>query len=1057
MQDRSQFSLSANTRIQMDSLPSQSGRFNPDSSATISSSSLPSSSGSPSRENSLGRRNSSPLSSHGSSSRLLFEHNLSSILNNPHTSRSGDGSWVGWWSTSTSVALPEFAPINTSRPELEINKSDFRPYLNVVSEQFNRFEEIRNHTSKESVDNVLVDGIGGQGEALVACLREVPALYFKEDFQLEDGGTFRAACPFSTVGENVALQERLSQYLDVVELHLVKEISLRSNSFFEAQRQLEDLNVKVVEGCTRIRELKDRVRLLDVDLVDSAREIQRLSSSRSNLLSLQQKLRLILYVNQALSALKLLVSSADCAGALDIVDDLQNFLDGDELTGLHCFRHLRGHVASSVDAINSILSAEFMRASLHDTGDSDAMILLRTKERASTPSNGRVDEVMLQEEETSNFRDLLLPVVIGLLRTAKLPSVLRMYRDTLTADMKTAIKTAVAELLPVLVVRPQESDLSTGDRIVDSDGGGSLASRLRSLSSESFVELLAAIFSIVLAHLVRAAEVKKSIEWIMTNLEGHYAAASVSAAIAHGAAAADKAVDSDAQTSSQLPYSLQIISSGIPSLQGSTNETVSNVSLNFRADVLRENAEAVFAACDVAHGRWAKLLGVRALLHPRLRLQDFLIIHNTTQEFITTTEKIGGRLGYSIRGTLQSQAKAFIDFQHESRMAKIKAVLDQETWIEVDVPDEFQAIVISFLGSDPLIVDNPDGNQDKVSIVDGDLVSVSDGSTVDSGEGNTHQNGEQMTTKDAAGENSANEKSHPLGEAIDNSKADAITSSNNNVKDRKATSHTLQCRGSSYHMVNCGLILIKMLSEYIDMNNSLPALSSEVIHRVVELLKFFNTRTCQLVLGAGAMQVSGLKSITSKHLALASQVISFTYAIIPDIRQILFCKVPETRKLLLMSEIDRVAQDYKIHRDEIHTKLVQIMRERLLFHLRGLPQIVEGWNRSEDNDTQPSQFARSLTKEVGFLQRVLSRTLHEADVQAIFRQVVIIFHTQISESFSHLEINTPQAKSRLHRDVEHILGCIRSLPSDIASKDGVTNWGPLDEFFAQRFSSEDSQ
>lgn len=46
-----------------------------------------------------------------------------------------------------------------------------------------------------------------------------------------------------------------------------------------------------------------------------------------------------------------------------------------------------------------------------------------------------------------------------------------------------------------------------------------------------------------------------------------------------------------------------------------------------------------------------------------------------------------------------------------------------------------------------------------------------------------------------------------------------------------------------------------MLSEYIDMNNFFPALSSEVVHRVVELLKFFNTRTCQLVLGAGAMQV----------------------------------------------------------------------------------------------------------------------------------------------------------------------------------------------------------
>nr|KAJ0211247.1 hypothetical protein LSAT_V11C400173590 [Lactuca sativa] len=79
------------------------------------------------------------------------------------------------------------------------------------------------------------------------------------------------------------------------------------------------------------------------------------------------------------------------------------------------------------------------------------------------------------------------------------------------------------------------------------------------------------------------------------------------------------------------------------------------VSFN-RADVLRENIEAVFAACDAAHGRWTKLLGVRALLHPRLRLQDFLQIYN---------------------------------------MTKLKAMLDQETWVEVDVPNEFQGIMDS--------------------------------------------------------------------------------------------------------------------------------------------------------------------------------------------------------------------------------------------------------------------------------------------------------------------------------------------------------------------------
>lgn len=59
---------------------------------------------------------------------------------------------------------------------------------------------------------------------------------------------------------------------------------------------------------------------------------------------------------------------------------------------------------------------------------------------------------------------------MGFYCQAKLPSVLRLYRDTLTADMKTAIKTAVAELLPVLIIRPLESEFSTGEKTSDADG-----------------------------------------------------------------------------------------------------------------------------------------------------------------------------------------------------------------------------------------------------------------------------------------------------------------------------------------------------------------------------------------------------------------------------------------------------------------------------------------------------------------------------------------------------------------------------------------------------------
>lgn len=971
-----------------------------------------------------------------------------------------DSSWTNWWSSSSSTpGTTELPPLTLKHnvTDFHFSKSDFNHYLTSITESYNRFEDIRNHSSKETTQELLENSSNtGQGEALVACLREVPSLYFKEDFALEDGATFRAACPFMSMSENVVLQEKLSHYLDTVEVHLVKEISLRSNSFFEAQGQLYDLNVGVVEACGRIRELKETIRLLDVDLVQSAREVHDLNLTRSNLINLQEKLRLILYVDQALSALKLLVASADCAGALDVTDDLQHLLDSDELAGLHCFRHIRDQLATSIDTVNSILSAEFMRASIHDAKDVDLKILAKLKARPIDVINGKEDEVKLDEDETSSFRDRLVPLIIGLLRTARLPSVLRIYRDTLVADMKAAIKDTVAEFLPVLVARPQDSGLTSGERNIDADGGGSsLASKLRNLSAESFVRLLNAIFMVVQAHLARAAEVKRAIEWIICNIDDCYAGDSVATSLALGATVAESGQEIS-------PYSLQKNVFRAPLVQGKLNDasSPSNMARNFRADVLRENTEAVFAACDAAHGRWAKLLGVRASLHPKLRLQEFLSIYNITQDFITATEKVGGRLGYSIRGTVQSQSKNFVDFQHESRMAKIKAVLEQETWVQVDIPDEFQAIVNSLILSEELINGNQTAALGDLSKGDSDVVSTNNNKLEVDTAVSPPQHGEGNGPADNSVDKSSLVRAHSdTRDEVSVSSARDESNGNRKTKEKKkSASRMIMHREAGYRMVNCGLILLKMLSDYVEMNQYLPALSAEFVQRVVEILKFFNTTTCQLVLGAGAMQVAGLKSINARHLALASQVVSFVHALIPDLKRILFIRIPESRKALLFLEIDRVAQDYKVHRDEIHSKLVQIMRERLLQNIRQLlPRTVESWNCPDDGDVQknPSQFAQTVTKEVGFFHNVLPKILHEQEVKSILRQVVQICHSLISEAFSKLEVNTPQAKKRMYQDVQHILGCIRLLPSD-QSENGLSNSGKLDELLLQRFGADGS-
>ncbi|KAI3455877.1 hypothetical protein Pfo_012540 [Paulownia fortunei] len=119
----------------------------------------------------------------------------------------------------------------------------------------------------------------------------------------------------------------------------------------------------------------------------------------------------------------------------------------------------------------------------------------------------------------------------------------------------------------------------------------------------------------------------------------------------------------------------------------------------------------------------------------------------------------------------------------------------------------------------------------------------------------------------------------------------------------------------------CGLYLVKMMSEYIDMNNCLPMLSVEVVHRVAEILKTFNSRTsscswskcltgvrieiyyCQ-TLGYGKSSASHMPLFLLKMFETNGLIFSWLFQ---EIKRVLLLRVPETYEGLLQLEIDRVA------------------------------------------------------------------------------------------------------------------------------------------------------
>jgi vacuolar protein sorting-associated protein 54 len=88
-------------------------------------------------------------------------------------------------------------------------------------------------------------------------------------------------------------------------------------------------------------------------------------------------------------------------------------------------------------------------------------------------------------------------------------------------------------------------------------------------------------------------------------------------------------------------------------------------------------------------------------------------------------------------------------------------------------------------------------------------------------------------------------------------------------------------RGESYVVVGAALFFLPQLLEYCNCVDNLPTAAPDLLTRLVELLKTFNSRTCQLVLGAGALPLVGLKTISSRNLALASRSLQLIALFIP--------------------------------------------------------------------------------------------------------------------------------------------------------------------------------
>ncbi|KAL7490244.1 hypothetical protein ACHAW6_015999 [Cyclotella cf. meneghiniana] len=277
-------------------------------------------------------------------------------------------------------------------------------------------------------------------------------------------------------------------------------------------------------------------------------------------------------------------------------------------------------------------------------------------------------------------------------------------------------------------------------------------------------------------------------------------------------------------------------------------------------------AASLAAAADLAEKSVSELLRLRREAHSLVSFDGMRQLWDTSLTFTLQLEQFSGRKAYGLRSTLLSQAKSFVERKHEANMSTLVAALDSERWVQCNVSAERQAA----------------------------LNRLCSGRAAFTSRNATLRNIDNVVSASAPG----------------------------GGRDKMADA---EVEGVRYKVVWSCLLLLEMVLDDVACAAHFQTLATNVVGKVAELFRLFNTRSTQLVLGAGAIHSAArLKSINAKHLSIVTQCIALILAVLPHIRAALMAQLPAKQHALL-SDLDKIKQDYYEHNEKILGKLVSII------------------------------------------------------------------------------------------------------------------------------------
>ncbi len=626
----------------------------------------------------------------------------------------------------------------------------------------------------------------------VPLVESVPKLYFDKDFSITSPDTFMKIVDYRDLTTDASasrlLQDNIQNYRDTVEVYLLREISKRSNSFFKALFNLQELHKETEDCVSNLSKLRAQLKNVSDNVVRPGLLMVKKEQQLGHMSVLYKGISQVNDLKATHPFIQIMLGQADYVGALALIEDTLMELNMEkvstntliapgislqkaaiDLHSVKCVTNLHSQFIEITHHISLLMSSDLTNTLLDDIKlPVDADLMMHWNSGIAKGSFLYTGKQPVPESTASKqaLQARLNPIIFGLYRINKIASSLGNFQTPFLATVGSQLDAKLKDM----------QDASQ--------------KQSRSLSFDAFLEFLQSSFEI-------------SLNYIHKSYVQHQIISGITAQ-------AQKA-------------GIQQITIKVPSLTPQLS-TLDDITIT-------DSLNLVSSVSNHSHQKCAALMAVRQEQTNRLNLKDYYRLYKLSNEFIYYSEYFSKKQVSPFKQALIVQTTGVINNFHEEKKRQISILLENEQWDLALVPIDFQDITeqlaLEQVKRKSRVYDD-EGPQSPIESP-GDLIT-----------------------------------SNPLL-----SSGPPAPPPKKSHDGRDTTTNYLFVDGQKFHVVGSVLIFLNMLTDYMTSAETLNLVSLLVSQKILEILKLFNSKVCQLILGGAAISLAGLKSIGARHICIS--------------------------------------------------------------------------------------------------------------------------------------------------------------------------------------------